>query len=226
MKRLLKIIIVTVVVIGAIGTWYLYSKQPVRSGEVSVVNLIAPVKVRYDERGVPHIQAQHETDMYRALGYVHAQDRLFQMEMVRRLARGELAEILGPKLLSTDRLFRTLGIRAHADDYVAKLDPNSAAVKALTAYLDGVNQYQNTHAAPLEFDILGIAKRPFTPQDTLSVAGYMAYSFAAAFRTEPVMTYIRDQLGAEYVEVFDLAWHPEGVVPSSFTANDLSLIHI
>jgi penicillin amidase len=220
MKRLLKIIIVTVVVIGAIGTWYLYSKQPVRSGEVSVVNLIAPVKVRYDERGVPHIQAQHETDMYRALGYVHAQDRLFQMEMVRRLARGELAEILGPKLLSTDRLFRTLGIRAHADDYVAKLDPNSAAVKALTAYLDGVNQYQNTHAAPLEFDILGIAKRPFTPQDTLSVAGYMAYSFAAAFRTEPVMTYIRDQLGAEYVEVFDLAWHPEGVVPSSFTAND------
>lgn len=220
MKRFLKIFLVVVAVIITVGVCYFHSKQPVRNGEFSLENLIEPVLVRYDERGVPHIQAQHETDMYRALGYVHAQDRLFQMEMVRRLARGELAEILGPKLLATDRLFRTLGIRAHADDYVAKLDPHSPAIIALKAYLDGVNQYQNSHPAPLEFDILGISKRPFTPQDTLSVAGYMAYSFAAAFRTEPVLTYIRDQLGAKYIEVFDLAWHPEGVVPSSFTASE------
>jgi penicillin amidase len=220
MKRLLKIIVIIVIVIGAAGVWYIYNKQPVRSGEVSLVNLLAPVKVHYDERGVPHIQAQNEADMYRALGFVHAQDRLFQMEMVRRLARGELAAILGPKLLATDRLFRTLGIRTHADEYVTKMDPNTSANKALTAYLDGVNQYQNTHPAPLEFDILGISKRPFTPEDTLSIAGYMAYSFAAAFRTEPVLSYIRDQLGAEYLEVFDLAWHPEGVVPTSLTAGD------
>mgnify|MGYP000639094124 CR=1 FL=1 len=220
MKRLLKIIVIILVVIGAAGAWYYHNKQPVRSGEVSLTKLIAPVTVRYDERGVPHIQAQNETDMYRTLGYVHAQDRLFQMEMVRRLARGELAAILGPKLLATDRLFRTLGIRAHAAQYAAKMDPNTAPSRALTAYLDGVNQYQNTHPAPLEFDILGISKRPFTAEDTLSVAGYMAYSFAAAFRTEPVLTYIRDQLGAEYLEVFDLAWHPEGVVQTSLTASD------
>ena len=220
MKLLLKILVIILSIFVAGGVWYMHSKQPIRNGEVSIANLQAPVSVRYDERGVPHIKAQNEADMYRTLGYVHAQDRLFQMEMVRRLARGELAAILGPKLLDTDRLFRTLGIRAHADTYVAKMDLNTPANKALTAYLDGINQYQNTHPAPLEFDILGISKRPFTPEDTLSVAGYMAYSFAAAFRTEPVLTYVRDQLGVDYLDVFDLAWHTEGVVPSSLTAND------
>ena len=220
MKRLIKIIVILIIIAAAIGAWYIFSKQPQRSGEVSISHLQAPVNVRYDERGVPHIQAQNETDMYRALGYVHAQDRLFQMEMVRRLARGELAAVLGPKLIATDRLFRTLGIREHADKSVAKVDQNTAAYKALIAYLDGINQYQNRHPAPLEFDILGITKRPFTAADTYSVAGYMAYSFAAAFRTEPVLTYVRDQLGASYLEVFDLDWHPEGVIPPALTAND------
>jgi penicillin amidase len=220
MKRLLKIFVIVFVAVPAGAAWYMYSKQPIRSGEVSLANLQAPVSVRYDDRGVPHIQAQNEADMYQTLGYVHAQDRLFQMEMVRRLAQGELAAILGPKLLDTDRLFRTLGIRAHAKAYVAKMDPNTAANKALTAYLDGINQYQNTHPSPLEFDILGISKRPFTAEDTISVAGYMAYSFAAAFRTEPVLTYVRDQLGGDYLKVFDLAWHPKGVVPLALTASD------
>ena len=220
MQFILKFFVIIFAIAGIAGTWYFYSKQPLRSGEVSLANLQAPVNVRFDERGVPHIQAQNEIDMYRTLGYVHAQDRLFQMEMVRRLARGELAAILGPKLLDSDRLFRTLGIRAHADAYVAKMDHNTLASQALTAYLDGINQYQNTHPAPLEFDILGIPKRAFTAADTLSVAGYMAYSFAAAFRTEPVLTYVRDQLGIDYLKVFDLAWHPEGVVPPVLLDDD------
>jgi len=97
---------------GAGGFWYVLTKLPERSGSVVLNGLKAPVSVRYDERGIPHISASNESDLYRALGYVHAQDRLFQMEMVRRLAKGELAEILGPKLLDTDRLFRTLGIHA------------------------------------------------------------------------------------------------------------------
>jgi penicillin amidase len=222
MKRRLNVLVVVIAAISAGAAWYIHSKQPVRSGEVQLRNLQAPVSVRYDERGVPHIQAQNEADMYRALGYVHAQDRLFQMEMMRRLSRGELAAVLGPKLIDTDRLFRTLGIRQHADAYAAKMDPSKPANQALTAYLDGINQYQAGHPAPLEFDILGIPKRPFTAEDTLSVAGYMAYSFAAAFRTEPVLTYVRDELGADYLKVFDLAWHPDGVLKPSLAANDWS----
>ena len=84
-------------------------------------------------------------------------------------------------------------------EFAAKLDMSSPANLALLAYLDGINQYQDTHRAPIEFDILGIPQQPFTPQDTVAVTGYLAYSFAAAFRTEPVLTFIRDKLGADYL---------------------------
>ncbi|MFP6848274.1 MAG: penicillin acylase family protein [Pseudomonas sp.] len=220
MKRTLTALAVIVIATAAGAYWYIDSKQPQRAGEIQLSALQAAVTVDYDERGVPHIQAQNEADMYRALGYVHAQDRLFQMEILRRLARGELAEVLGSKMLDTDRLFRTLGIREHADRYAAKMDMNAASSKALLAYLDGINQYQDSHPTPFEFDMLGIKKRPFTAADTLSVAGYMAYSFAAAFRTEPVLTHIRDQLGADYLKVFDLDWHPQGVVDQRLAAGD------
>ena len=212
MKRVFTVLALLIVVLLAAGGWYVYSKQPTRQGQVELRNLQGSVTVRYDERGVPHIRAENETDLYRALGYVHAQDRLFQMEAMRRLARGELAEVLGPKLLDTDKLFRSLRIRERAASYVAGLDKQSPAWKALQAYLDGINQYQDSHAAPIEFDVLGIPKRPFTAEDSISVAGYMAYSFAAAFRTEPLLTYVRDQLGADYLNVFDLDWQPKGVL--------------
>ena len=216
MKTFFKILGLTlallVLVVGGLAVWYVYPKLPVRSGSVDIHGLAAPVSVQYDERGVPHIRAENEADMYKALGYVHAQDRLFQMEMVRRLAKGELAEILGPKLLEVDKLFRTLGIREHARAYVKTMDFNSPAGKALTAYLDGINQFQESHRPPMEFDILGIPQTPFKPEDTVAVSGYLAYSFAAAFKTEPVMTYIRDHLGADYLRAFDTEWHPQGVV--------------
>ncbi len=216
MKRSLYAIAVGVVLIGG-GAWYLHSKQPVRTGETALAHLRAPVSVRYDERGVPHIKADNQDDLYRALGYVHAQDRLFQMDILRRLARGELAEVLGPKLINTDKLFRSLRIREHADQYVAHQDKTTEAWKALDAYLDGVNQFQATHAQPVEFDVLGIKKRPFTAADTLSIGGYLAYSFAAAFRTEPLLTYVRDQLGPDYLKVFDLDWHSQGALAQAPT---------
>ena len=212
MKRSLTILVFIIAILIGGGVWYVHSKQPQRDGELSLTGLQAPVTVRYDERGVPHIQAENEADLYRALGYVQAQDRLFQMEMMRRLARGELAEVLGPKLVATDKLFRSLRIREQADTYVARHDKNTPAWKALQAYLEGINQFQATHPKPLEFDVLGIPQRPFTAEDTLSVGGYLAYSFAAAFRTEPLLTYVRDELGPQYLKVLDLDWHPQGVL--------------
>jgi penicillin amidase len=212
MKRSLSFVALVILLIMGGGAWYIHSKQPVRDGEIALTHLHAPVSVRYDERGVPHIKADNQDDLYRAFGYVHAQDRLFQMEILRRLARGELAEILGPKLVTTDKLFRSLRIREHADQYVARQDKNTPAWKALQAYLDGVNQYQATHPKPIEFDVLGIEKRPFTAEDTLSIGGYLAYSFAAAFRTEPLLTYVRDQLGPDYLNVFDLDWQAQGAL--------------
>ncbi|MBM1191137.1 penicillin acylase family protein [Pseudomonas weihenstephanensis] len=220
MKRSLTIIALVVAAAAGGGVWYVQSKLPTRQGQVELYTLKEPVTVRYDERGVPHIRAGNQLDMYRALGYVQAQDRLFQMEIMRRLARGELAEILGPKLVETDKLFRSLRIRERAATYVNELDQQSPAWQALQAYLDGINQYQATHAKPVEFDVLGIPPRAFTAEDTISIAGYMAYSFAAAFRTEPLLTYVRDQLGSDYLKVFDLQWQPKGVLPPALAAND------
>lgn len=222
MKRALWALAVLVMLIALGAGGYIYSKQPTRQGTVALANLQSAVSVRYDDRGVPHIRAENEHDLYRALGYVHAQDRLFQMEIMRRLARGELAEVLGPKLLDTDKLFRSLRIRERAATYVAHMDHQSASWKALQAYLDGINQYQDNHASPMEFDLLGIPKRAFTAEDTISVAGYLAYSFAAAFRTEPLLTFVRDQLGNQYLNIFDLDWNPKGALAQtpSLAAND------
>ncbi|PMZ87242.1 MULTISPECIES: penicillin acylase family protein [unclassified Pseudomonas] len=217
MKRSLTALALLIVVLASGAGWYLYSKQPSRQGMVELQHLQGSVTVRYDERGIPHIRADNETDLYRALGYVHAQDRLFQMEVLRRLARGELAEVLGPKLLDTDKLMRSLRIRERAETYLANLDKQSPSFIAMQAYLDGINQYQDSHAKPVEFDVLGIPKRPFTAQDTISIAGYMAYSFAAAFRTEPLLTFVRDQLGPQYLNIFDLDWQPKGVLNGTDT---------
>ena len=218
MKRSLTALALLVATAAGGLTWYLHDKQPQRDGELVLSELHAPVTVNYDELGVPHIRAENEADLYRALGYVHAQDRLFQMELLRRLARGELAEVLGEKLVPTDRLFRTLELGRHADTYATRLDADSPSVQALQNYLDGINQYQASRPLPVEFDLLGIEPRPFTVADTLSVAGYMAYSFAAALRTEPLMSHVRDSLGADYLKVFDLDWHPDGVVGNALSA--------
>ena len=174
-------------------------------------HLQGPVTVRYDERGVPHIRAENEADLYRALGYVHAQDRLFQMEMMRRLAQGELAEVLGPKLVDTDRLFRTLGIRARAETYVAALDQQTPAWKALKPIWTASTS--SRPATPNPWNLTsGHPQAPVYRGRHHQRRGYLAYSFAAAFRTEPVLTYVRDQLGDDYLKVFDLDWHPKGAL--------------
>ncbi|MGE8112445.1 penicillin acylase family protein [Pseudomonas sp. NPDC086566] len=220
MKRSLTLLAVVVAVAAGAGYWYVHGKQPQREGEVAMAGLQGPVSVRYDARGVPHLQAQSEADLYRALGYVHAQDRLFQMEIMRRLARGELAEVLGSKLLPTDTLFRSLRIREQAALMARRQNHQSPAWQALLAYLDGVNAWQASHPRPMEFDLIGITPRPFTAEDTLSIAGYLAYSFAAAFRTEPALTYIRDQLGPPYLNIFDLDWQPQGAMGTPLAAAD------
>ena len=160
MKRLLTALVLLIVVLAAGAGWYVYSKQPTRQGMVELQHLQGSVTVRYDERGIPHIRAENETDLYRALGYVHAQDRLFQMEILRRLARGELAEVLGPKLLDTDKLMRSLRIRERAETYLANLDKQSPAFIAMQAYLDGINQYQDTPCETCRVRRAGHSKAP------------------------------------------------------------------
>ena len=149
-KKSLKIVVLVLVVI-VIGGW-LYSKtyHPNYSGEIEIKNLSEEVTIYFDEIGVPHINAQNQKDAYTALGYVHAQDRLWQMELIRRIAPGRLSEIFGKDLLKTDVFFSGLGIQEAAEKTIQNLDKTSECYQLTQAYLDGINQYIEERKTPLD----------------------------------------------------------------------------
>ena len=113
------------------------------SGEVKVSGLGSHVKVYFDDYGVPHIFARNEDDMYFAMGYMHAQDRLWQMDLTRRVAEGRLAELFGSSAIEFDKLFRTIGI----DKFSYKLHENVSPKtrQMLKSYSDGVNKFMEEH---------------------------------------------------------------------------------
>src|SRR6516164_1395416 len=122
--------------------WYAWRPLPQRSGTIEA-GVSHPVTVRFDSLGEPHIQAASEEDALFAQGYVTAQDRLFQMDGLRRLASGELAEIVGPPALENDREARRLRMRRIAEAAYLNMSPADRA--ALAAYTRGVNAYITTH---------------------------------------------------------------------------------
>ena len=182
--------VLVLLVIAAIGAWLWFrSTLPMLEGELEIAGLKEEVQVRYDDYGVPHIQAKNAEDAYMALGFVHAQDRLFQMEMLRRVASGRLSEVLGGKLLPVDKLFRTLGVN-HAAEENARLllsADTSDYQRAAHAYIRGLNAFISTGKAPIEFTLAGIPLTPFEDKDLFLVAGYMAFSFAEAMKVDPVI---------------------------------------
>ena len=182
MKRLGKallvmgiLLVILAVVLAATGFWFVRRPWPKVSGDISVPGLSAPVEVIRDKWGVPHIYAQSEHDLFFAQGYVHAQDRLWQMEFNRRIASGTLSAILGEATLDTDRFMRTIGLRRAAELEWAQAEGETRA--ALEAYTDGVNALieSNQSRLPLEFTILGAKPEPWTPVDTLAWGKVMAY---------------------------------------------------
>ena len=197
-KKGLKVTVVLFVFV-VVGTW-LYSKtyHPNYNGEIEIKNLSEKVTIYFDEIGVPHINAENQNDAYTALGYVHAQDRLWQMEMIRRIAAGRLSEIFGEKLIKTDKLFSGLGIEEASERTIKNLDKKSPQYKLAIAYLEGVNQYIEEGKTPIEFTLVGVEKEKYTLKDVYNVFGYMAFSFAVAHKTDPLLTEVKEKLGDAY----------------------------
>lgn len=201
-KKFLKIsgfILILVVII----LWvYANSLKPTYEGKISIKNLSQKVAVHFDEFGVPHINANNQEDAYIALGYLHAQERLWQMELIRRIAAGRLSEIFGKDLLKTDVFFSGLGIEEAAEKTIATLDKNSKAYILTQKYLDGINQFIEEGSTPIEFTLVGIKKEKYTIKDVYNVFGYMAFSFAVAHKTDPLLTEIKEKLGDAYLNEF------------------------
>ncbi|MEX1187706.1 MAG: penicillin acylase family protein [Bacteroidia bacterium] len=200
-------IILIGLVAGGIYFW-LNSLKPEYTGEISIKGLKSQTEVIYDKWGVPHIYAKNETDAYFALGYVVAQDRLFQLEMIRRLASGRLSEVLGSDMLQSDKFFRTLGLNRHAE-YSAKefrIRANDSIQAATDAYIAGINEYITNGSSPIEFTILGINPEPYKLSDVYLLTGYLAFGFAEGFRIDPMVESMYRTLGETYMADIDQNW--------------------
>jgi penicillin amidase len=160
----------------------------------AIPGLMDTVRVVYDDRAVPHIFARSETDAYRALGYVVARDRLFQLEMQTRASAGTLSEVLGRPVLEADRMQRALGLAWSAEREWAAVDTASAVARAARAYADGVNawiDHLTPRDVPLEYHLLRSRPQRWKPQYTLYLMKRMGYTLA--FSTEERQ---RDRLAA------------------------------
>ncbi|MBU2062445.1 MAG: penicillin acylase family protein [Bacteroidetes bacterium] len=199
-KKVILSLVVLFIIVAILFTSYAYYQKPQYEGEVQLKNLKGETTVYFDDFGIPHIYASNSNDAMVALGYVHAQDRLWQMELMRRIVPGRLSEIFGDVALENDRFFAGLGIEEASEKAIATLDKNSPSYKMSMAYLDGINQYMSEGKTPIEFTLLGIEKQNFTLKDIYNVFGYMSFSFAMAQKSDPLMTDIRNKYGIEYLK--------------------------
>lgn len=205
-------LIVILAVAGVLGYAYFAARSalPQLDGSIVVRGLSSPVKILRDAHGVPAIEAANLEDLFFAQGYVTAQDRLWQMDVMRRFGAGELSEILGPDLLKVDREQRILGLRAAAKKSLAMATPRDRSY--LDAYANGVNAFinQGTGSLPIEFRILRYRPKPWQAEDSIVIANQMVkdlnfYTFKDTMNREKILAKLGPELTSDlYV---NRSWH-------------------
>jgi penicillin G amidase len=198
LKWFVSILIVVSILTSGGGYLYLRRSLPQVEGRIRVAGLHAPVDIIRDVDAVPHIYAQNKLDAMFGLGYVHAQDRLWQMEIWRRISQGRFAEIFGERALDADRFLRTIGLQRAGQRAWEKLPTETK--ETVNAYVAGINAFVASHhgadLAP-EFTILNIDPEPWTGVDALAWAKIFAWDLAGNFWTELLTDDLTRQLGAE-----------------------------
>jgi penicillin amidase len=184
-------------VIGA-ALLRLHRPLPIVSGELAVGGLSAPVEILRDRYGIPHVRAQNRLDAIFGLGFVHAQDRLWQMEIQRRAATGRLAEVLGAQALSTDRFMRTVGFARAAREARSSLD--APTIEAIDAYVLGVNAFLAQTSGwrlPVEFTLTGIQPELWTADDVVASMKLLAWAQGMNWREELLRLRVAAKLGTD-----------------------------
>jgi len=209
------------------GAYYVLMRRPVPRyrGEVRVTGLHEAVEVITDRYGVPHIYAQNEDDMYYAQGYVHAQERLWQMELNRRIASGRLCEIFGEVALEADRFARRLGMHRSAASALETLPAHSRRI--LEAYARGVNASieQRQHNLPIEFTILRFKPEPWQITDTIQWSKMMGWNLGGNWETEIIRAHLVAKLGPERAAQLETGYDPRHplIVPPGVAYSGVNL---
>ncbi len=199
MKKMIAAFIILVfalVVVTMVVSYYKFRKSlPKTTGEIKVEGLRENVEIYRDDNGVPHIYAQNDDDLYFSLGFAIAQDRLWQLELVRRLVNGRLSEILGDTTVSVDEFFLTIGFKRIAGEIYGQLSEESKAVAR--AYTQGINHFIDTHGDkyPVEFMLLNFEPEPWHPEDCIAVSRLMAWELSLAWYVELLAGKLADKLG-------------------------------
>ena len=196
LRRLGLLIVIVISAAVAATAWRLWRALPDLQGTLALPGLRQRATIVRDADAVPHIRASSEADALFALGYVHAQDRLWQMEFQRRLAAGELSAILGPDALETDRMMRTIGFDRAARASLPALD---AATRALVdAYVAGVNAHLAKHRGarlPIEFALLRYEPAPWRAEDVIAWQKVMGWSMSTNWREELLRERLAGRVG-------------------------------
>ncbi|MGM0619706.1 MAG: penicillin acylase family protein, partial [Bacteroidota bacterium] len=224
-KRILTGLAVVIVLVAIAGFFFLNN---LRKGALPDYdkNLYLPVleeevTVLRDSFAIPHIQAKSEADLYRAVGFTMAQDRLWQMDLLRRVTQGRLSEILGKDQLNTDLFMRSLRIRQKSEKV---LEQSSPEVKAtLEAFCEGVNYYMEKFPLPPEFKVLGYHPDPWEPVHSIDLIGYMSWDLTSGWGTEMVLQNVKNEVGQELFAdlIPQMENHPTAIFPD-FNTVDIS----
>ncbi len=196
---------------------------PRTKGNIFLKGLEEEVTITRDRWGVPHLFARNEKDLFFACGFVHAQERMWQMELSRRAGLGRLSEIFGRRTLERDRFIRNLGLRLAAEKDYEKLTPWMKEL--LLAYCDGVNSWMRSRKFdwPPEFLILGYRPHPWSPLDSLIIKELMALLLSVDFQSEAMIAKLTKKLGAE--RALQLMEKGIAVPPSELKGLSLSESH-
>ncbi len=177
---------------------YLVTKSfPQYSGTINSSRISNEVKIYRDEFGVPHIIAHNEYDLFFTQGYVHAQDRLWQMDISRRAGEGRLSEVLGSSTIKFDKMLRTVGFKNIAEKLESSISPKSKEI--LQAYADGVNEFIRTHKGkyPIEFDMLNYEPEEWKPVHSLMISRLMAWELNISWHVDVALGELVAKLGEE-----------------------------
>lgn len=208
-KRILSLFFGLILLLVGAALFLQYRSLAPLEGEQKFEGLRNPVEIIRDQWGIPHIKGKNSDDSMMALGYVMASERWFQMEIHRRVARGELAEIIGKKALPVDKLYRTLNFVEHFKKVIATHPHSEQMKREADAFYHGVNSYIRNNPRPLEFYLLGIPVKEFTLEDAYAFIGYMSYSFGIGLRQDSFLSTLKDNATNDLFE--DLRSEPSSL---------------